>query len=158
MYGEMQEARLIEIIPSICTLIVYSQYSVISHPESPQDALLGVTTVADGGQPVFNLSCLRVHSLGSCSGWWLDGCKVLCLLIRHVAFSVHRCVAGLWRNVLLGLWILSWSPELVLYQDLLCLGLFYSPGAWKPQALEFPLIKPWWFSCLFWDPDLFSGR
>ena len=41
MHGEMQEARLVEILPSIRTLIVYREYSVISHPESPQDALLG---------------------------------------------------------------------------------------------------------------------
>ena len=47
MYGKMQEFGLTEIIPLICTSAIWGQYPVLSHPESPQGASLGVAAVAD---------------------------------------------------------------------------------------------------------------
>ena len=47
-------SRLIEIIPSIGTPVIWGQYPMFSHPKSSQGALLGV---GEGG----------------CSGWWLHG-------------------------------------------------------------------------------------
>ena len=38
----MQESGLSVIIPLICTLAIWGHYTVLSHPESPQGALLGV--------------------------------------------------------------------------------------------------------------------
>ena len=43
----MQESWLIEIIPLICILAVWDQYPVLSHPESPQGAPLGLAAVTD---------------------------------------------------------------------------------------------------------------
>ena len=40
--GKMQEAGLIEIIHLMYTLALWGQYSALSHPESPQGALLGM--------------------------------------------------------------------------------------------------------------------
>ena len=48
MYEKMQESGLTEIIPSICTLAVWGQHPVLSHPESPLGALFGVAVVSDG--------------------------------------------------------------------------------------------------------------
>ena len=36
MYEKMQEAGLIEIIPSPCTSVLWDQYPVLSHPGLPQ--------------------------------------------------------------------------------------------------------------------------
>ena len=47
MYGKMQEFGLTEIIPLIFTSAIRGQYPVLSHPESPQGAPLGVAAVAD---------------------------------------------------------------------------------------------------------------
>ena len=64
----MQESGFIEIISLICTLAVWGQYPVLSHPESPQGASLGVAAVAESlamGSPFVSvLSCLRAHLLG----------------------------------------------------------------------------------------------
>ena len=35
-YEKMQESRLTEIIPLMCTLTIQGQYPVFLHPESPQ--------------------------------------------------------------------------------------------------------------------------
>ena len=48
MFGKMQESGLTEIIPLMCTLAIYGQYLVLSHPESPQGTQLGASSVADG--------------------------------------------------------------------------------------------------------------
>ena len=48
MCGKMQESGLTEIIPLMCTLAIYGQYLVLSHPESPQGTQLGASSVADG--------------------------------------------------------------------------------------------------------------
>ena len=37
--GKMQESRLAEIIPLMCTSAVWGQYLVFLHPEFPQDSL-----------------------------------------------------------------------------------------------------------------------
>ena len=47
MYGKMQESGLTEIILLICTSALWGQGPVLSHPESPQGAWLGVAVVAD---------------------------------------------------------------------------------------------------------------
>ena len=55
MCGKMQESRLTEIIPLMCTSALWGQYPVLSHPESPQGVCRGETAVADGlleGYPV----------------------------------------------------------------------------------------------------------
>ena len=62
MYGKMQEFRLTEIIPLICTSALWGQYPVFSHPESPQGAPSAVVA---------------------------DGCNILCLLTWQAAFLVH---------------------------------------------------------------------
>ena len=48
MYGKMQESGLTEIISLICTSALWGQYPVLSHPQSPQGAPLGVAAVTDG--------------------------------------------------------------------------------------------------------------
>ena len=48
MYGKMQEAGLIEIIPLMCTSVIWGQYPAFLHPESPQGAQLGAAVVAEG--------------------------------------------------------------------------------------------------------------
>ena len=59
LYRKMQESGLIEIIPLIRTSAIWGQYpGFFPHPESPQGA-----------------------QYGDCSGWWLDGPSILCLLI-----------------------------------------------------------------------------
>lgn len=49
MYEKMQEAGLIEIIPSPCTSVLWDQYPVLSHPGLPQGPSLegGVAGVPD---------------------------------------------------------------------------------------------------------------
>ena len=37
-----------EIIPLICTLMIWGQYPAFLHPEPPQDAQSGMAAVADG--------------------------------------------------------------------------------------------------------------
>ena len=44
----MQEFGLTEIIPLMCTSAIWGQYPVLSHPEPPQGAPLGVAAVSDG--------------------------------------------------------------------------------------------------------------
>ena len=43
----MQESALIEIIPLICMTALRGQHLVLSRPESPQGALVGVATAVD---------------------------------------------------------------------------------------------------------------
>ena len=45
MYGKMQESGLSEIIPLICTSLIWGQYPVFSHPECPQSSPWEVTAV-----------------------------------------------------------------------------------------------------------------
>ena len=59
MYRKVQEPRLIEIIPLICTL----NASILS---------LFVFSI---------LNPLRIHNWGGCTNRWLDGHNILCLLI-----------------------------------------------------------------------------
>ena len=62
----MQESGLIEITALMCTLTILGQYPFpIPDPASPQCG-------------------------GSYSGWWFDGCNILCLVIRQVIFFIHR--------------------------------------------------------------------
>ena len=48
MYGKMQESQLIEITPLICASAIWGQNPALLHPESPQDACVGVAAVAEG--------------------------------------------------------------------------------------------------------------
>ena len=41
LYGKMQESELTEVIPLMCASAIWGQDPVLSHPESPQDAMLG---------------------------------------------------------------------------------------------------------------------
>ena len=61
MYGKMHEFGLIEIIPLTCTLTILF-FSL--------------------------LNPIRVHRWGGCSGGWLVGCNIVCLLTRQVTFFV----------------------------------------------------------------------
>ena len=45
---ELQESGLTEIIPLIKTSALWGQHPALSHPESPQDALLGVAAASGG--------------------------------------------------------------------------------------------------------------
>ena len=47
MYGKMQEFRLSEISPLICTSFIWGQYSVFSYPEFPQGSPSMVFVIAD---------------------------------------------------------------------------------------------------------------
>ena len=63
MLGKMQEPGLTEIIPLICTLNIWGQYPVYSHPEFPQGTLAepGGAAVAE----VLAVSSPFVYILGS---------------------------------------------------------------------------------------------
>jgi len=67
-----QESGLNEIIPLLCTLAIQCQYLVLFHPESPQDAPLGVSAVAEGlaiVHPLVSiLESLRAHQPGHSTG------------------------------------------------------------------------------------------
>ena len=67
----MQESGLLESIPLMCTLAIWGQYPVVSHPDSPQGTALGAAAMAEGVAArsfVSILSSLRAHHQGSCSG------------------------------------------------------------------------------------------
>ena len=67
MYGKMQESGLSEVIPLICISAIPDQYPV----------------------------CLLLNPIrGSCNGWWLDGCNILCLLIWQATFLVHTAIGS----------------------------------------------------------------
>ena len=81
----MQESGLTEITPLMCTPALWGQCPVFPHPESPQGAPLGVTTVAHELMAGI-LNSLRAHQVGGVVG---NGCNILCLLIWQAAFLVH---------------------------------------------------------------------
>ena len=63
-----EEAR----IWALCTLAIQCQYLILFHPESPQDAPLGVSAVAEGlaiVHPLVSiLESLRAHQPGHSTG------------------------------------------------------------------------------------------
>ena len=74
----MQEAGLLEIIPSLCTSVLWDQYPVLSHPGLPQG-----TSLEGGGlqwlaiwwwASVSTLSFLGAHPQEGCNvmAWWLQ--------------------------------------------------------------------------------------
>ena len=68
MYGKMQESWLIEIIPLIYILTIYSEYPVFLHPEF--------------------LSRCTIKLGGGCNSWWLYGLNILCWVKWQVTFFV----------------------------------------------------------------------
>lgn len=42
MHGKMQESRLTEVIPLVCTSAIWGENPVLSHSKSPRDAPSGV--------------------------------------------------------------------------------------------------------------------
>ena len=95
-----QESGLNEIIPLLCTLAIQFQYLVLFHPESPQDAPLGVSAVAEGlaiVHPLVSiLESLRAHQPGHSTGWWLDSCSILSW--QGSTFFILSC-KGHWASV-----------------------------------------------------------
>ena len=93
MSEKMQASGLIEVIPLIGTLAIWSQYPAFLHPDSPQGAPLGVAAgLVAGSLFVSILSSLRAHrgQVAGCSVEAVDGFNILCLLIWQATFLVHR--------------------------------------------------------------------
>ena len=88
----MQESGLIEIIPLICTLALWGQYPVLSHPESLQGAPSVVAAVTEGLTmgilfPSWASSGLTIRVAVI---WCPDGHNIFCLLIwQTVSFHSH---------------------------------------------------------------------
>ena len=86
----MRESGLTEIIPLICTLAIWSQYPVFSHPEPPQGApWRGVVATAAEWWMVGTLFLSWVPSgltVRAAVMRWLNSCNNLCLLIWQATF------------------------------------------------------------------------
>ena len=75
----MQESGFTEIIPLICTLSIEGQYPVLSHPECPQGAPLGMVWWLRVWQPLgFHPEFPQAHF------------QVLWLMIWQATFFIHR--------------------------------------------------------------------
>ena len=93
----MQESRLTEIIPLICTSALWGQYPLFSHPEFPYPEFPQVhhwgwlqrLTARCAWQWAARLSPSWVPSgltVWAAVMWWLDGCNILCLLMWQAVF------------------------------------------------------------------------
>ena len=78
MHGKLENSRLIEIMPLMCTSALWGQDPRLSHPESPQGAPLG------GGWGGWRLDCRRpVSVLSSLRAPRQGGCHVLGWRLTH---------------------------------------------------------------------------
>ena len=77
MCGRIQESGLTEVISLMCISALWGQHPVI----------LILRWESRGAY-------LGVHSWGSCSSWWLDGCSILCLLMGQMTFVDHTSFLG----------------------------------------------------------------